>query len=157
MTPPWTVAVASQQYRSASCPSGISSVNVMVSVSFAPKETEDGSTSTSSKSMVEEQPLSSDSSTSIEMVDSVCPVFSTTAVHVICSSVPSQVCSTGASMVISTPKTVLPEPSPAVVVAVASAVPGGGGDDCSLPVAVTRVSHDPSAFCESVTVRVVSS
>ena len=61
-------------------------------------------------------------------------------------------------MVTSTPKTALPEPSPAVVVTVLVSVAGWpGGVACSVAVAVRVVSHVPSAVVPKVTFMLVSS
>lgn len=84
-------------------------------------------------------------------------MFSTSTSQVIVDS-PFQFLFPGPSRIKSTPNRAEPEPSPAVVVAVASLFSGWvGGVTYSETTAVTVVTHESSAVCDNVTLRKVSS
>ena len=153
-----TVPVISQQYLSASSSLSMSRETMTSSVSFAPSET-DVSDSDGVRLPGFEQAPSVTSSTT--RLTSVCcwPVFSTTRVHSVVSSPPHVLLETTIDK--STPKSALPDPSPAVVVTVEVSVAGcpgtSGGSGDSVAVAETVVSQDDSALTVSVTVMVASS
>ena len=119
---PVTVPVISQQYLSASC-SLVTSSETKTSVDSSESSVTEVSESCGESPSGSAQPEAELSSSSAKLtVACCCPVFSTISVHSVVSSPPHVLLDV--TMDKSTPKTALPEPSPAVVVTVAVSVAG---------------------------------